>query len=51
MKNPKKLNYSMKKLVSSYGHNPNDYWYIKNTNEYLEVVNKNDTKKRMKLYK
>lgn len=44
MKHPKRLNVAMKKLLMCNNLDPDDFWYIKNTTEYLTVLNKSTRK-------
>lgn len=44
MKHPKKINLSMKKLISDNGLNPKDYWFIKNTVDELVIIHKETSK-------
>lgn len=39
MKHGKRLTVEMKKMLSSNGHEPKDYLYIKNTTNTVEFVN------------
>ena len=48
MKHPKRLNVAMKKLLMCNNLEPGDYWYTKNTNEYLLIVHKK-SRKQLKL--
>lgn len=47
MKHPKRLNVAMKKLLQINNLDPDDYWYIKNTSDYLVIVHKKTGKQKM----
>lgn len=46
MKHPKRLNVAMKKLLQINNYEPDDWWYVKNTSDYLVVVNKRTQKQK-----
>lgn len=51
MASGKKLTYEMKKFIATQDLDPNEWLYQKNTNSYLQLINKKDNKKIVLLEK
>ena len=47
MKQPKKLTYSQKVIVSNNGLMTDDWMFVKETDSYLKVINKHDGKQKI----
>ena len=47
MKQPKKLTYSQKVIVSNNGLMTDDWMFVKETDSYLTVINKHDGKQKI----